>query len=93
MNKSKYQFSQISNNYDLKQYACELCGEIYSFDEMSTCDRCQRFVCDKCSEAVVNRESNPYNYDFLCEECKKKLDNKQDDVNNLKRHNNENRKM
>ena len=75
LNKSKYQFSQTGNDYHLKQYACELCGEVHSFYEMSSCDRCQRFVCDKCSEAVANRENNPYNYDLLCEECKKELNN------------------
>lgn len=74
LNKSKYQFSQSGNDYHLRQYACELCGQVHDFYEMSSCDRCQRFICNNCSEAVVNRENNPYKYDFLCNKCIKELE-------------------
>lgn len=44
---------------------------------MSTCERCLRFVCDKCSEAVCNRENNPFSgWDFLCNDCIKELQDK-----------------
>lgn len=74
INKSKIQFSQTGNDYHLKRYDCEICGDNHDFYEMSTCDRCLRFVCDKCSEAVANRENNPFNYDFLCKECIEELE-------------------
>ena len=63
-------------NYWNDYYNCDLCGKRHKFDDMSTCDRCQRFVCANCSEAVVNRLNNPFlGYDFLCNKCKKELDN------------------
>lgn len=75
INKSKYQFSQFGNDYHLKQYACELCGKVHGFHDMSTCDRCSRFICDNCSEVVANRGNNPYKFDFLCQQCIKELEN------------------
>lgn len=73
INKSKYEFCK-DNEYYNKDYACELCGEVHHWSMMSSCERCLRFVCDKCSEAVVNREHNKYKYDFLCNECISELD-------------------
>ena len=52
---------------------CEICGKEYKATQLSTCDRCGKYACDKCSEAVVNREVNPFNYDFLCKNCIKEL--------------------
>ena len=52
-----------------KEVPCEICGMIHKATQLSTCDRCGRYVCDKCSEAVVNREENPYGFDFLCRDC------------------------
>lgn len=63
---SKYDFIKMyGNDYHLHNYNCELCGENHSFYEMSSCDRCQRFICDDCSEAVANRDNNPFGYDFF----------------------------
>ena len=76
INKSSLNFMK-EKEYWKKEYACELCGEIHHFTEMSTCERCLRFVCDNCSEAVVNREDNPFKeWDFLCEDCKKEIEGK-----------------
>ena len=69
INKSNIDFSK-EGDYWKKSYRCELCGEEHSFTEMSTCERCLRFICDNCSEAVANREINPFEeWDFLCGEC------------------------
>lgn len=74
INKSKIEFCK-DNEYYKKNYNCELCGTEHHFSEMSTCERCLRFVCDECSEAVINRENNPYTeWEFLCDECKEELD-------------------
>ena len=54
---------------------CEICHKKYKATELSTCDRCQKYACSQCSEAVINRDNNPFNYDFLCNECIKELEN------------------
>ena len=74
MNKSKIELSQEDYWNDVEVY-CELCNTKHKSTDLSTCDRCGRFVCDRCSEAVINREINPYKYDFLCNECIKELNN------------------
>lgn len=51
MNKSKIELSQEDYWNDVDVY-CELCGTKHKSTDLSTCDRCGRFVCDKCSEAV-----------------------------------------
>lgn len=56
-----------------KSYNCDICKKLYKFDDLSTCDRCGKFVCSNCSEAVVNREVNNFNYDFLCNDCIQEL--------------------
>lgn len=71
IDKSKIKFE---GDYWNEYYDCELCGENHDFYSMSTCERCLRFVCDNCSEAVANRENNPFNYDFLCDDCIKELE-------------------
>lgn len=73
INKSKLDFCK-DTEYWKNSYDCELCGITHKFDEMSTCERCLRFVCDDCSEAVCNRENNQYKgWDFLCNDCIKEL--------------------
>lgn len=72
-NKSKLDFAKEPDYWN-KSYDCELCGTTHRFDEMSTCERCLRFVCDDCSEVVSNRENNPFpEWDFLCNDCVKEL--------------------
>ena len=76
LNKSKLDFCKDPEYWN-KSYNCELCGDKHAFTEMSTCERCLRFVCDKCSEAVCNRENNPFpEWDFLCNDCIKELQDK-----------------
>ena len=78
IDKSKIDFTK-EGDYWKKNYNCELCGEEHPFTEMSTCERCLRFICDKCSEAVSNRENNPFKeWDFLCSECIKDLEREND---------------
>lgn len=74
MSKSKIELSQEDYWNDV-EVACELCNHKQPATNLSTCDRCGRFVCHNCSEAVINREINSYKYDFLCNECIKELDN------------------
>ena len=72
MNKSKIELSQ-EDYWNDKPSPCEICEKEYPATQLSTCDRCGRYACDKCSEAVVNREVNPFKFDFLCEDCIKEL--------------------
>lgn len=75
INKSKLDFCKDAEYWN-NSYNCELCGTIHKFDEMSTCERCLRFVCDDCSEVVCNRGNNPFKeWDFLCNDCIRELNN------------------
>lgn len=76
MYKSNLNISQEDYWNDV-EVQCELCNHSHKSTDLSTCDRCGRFVCDKCSEAVCNRDNNPYSYDFLCNDCKQELDRKE----------------
>lgn len=73
MDKSKLNISQEDYWNDVEVH-CELCNTKHKATDLSTCDRCGRFVCSNCSEAVCNRQDNPYSYDFLCDACKEELD-------------------
>ena len=75
MYKSKIELSQEDYWNDV-EVSCELCNTKHKATDLSTCDRCGRFVCEDCSEAICNREDNPYKeWDFLCSDCIKELDN------------------
>ena len=73
MYKSKIELSQ-EDYWNNVEVVCELCNHKQPATNLSTCDRCGRFVCSDCSEAVCNRQDNPYSYDFLCNACKEELD-------------------
>ena len=73
MDKSKLNISQEDYWNDVEVH-CELCNTKHKATDLSTCDRCGRFVCSNCSEVVCNRQDNPYSYDFLCNDCKEELD-------------------
>lgn len=70
INKSKLNFAKDLNYWN-NIYSCEICGDLHKFDEMSTCDRCLRFCCDK--DLVDVSIDDNVNFDLLCKECYEEL--------------------